>query len=79
MNEVKQNQPSNFNYCQLRILGNPMNFEWKQLRLREALDLLASYSLIRSKRADEILFVHPLLKRAVHARLDKSDSQIQTP
>jgi len=74
VNETKRTRSSNIKQYQLRVLCNPMNVEWQPFRLRQALDLLASYSLIRSERGDKVISIHPLIKTATHARLNKDES-----
>ena len=71
VNKMKHTQSSSSRHNQLRVLCNPMNVEWQPFRLRQALDLLASYSLISLKREDKLISIHPLIKTATHARLSE--------
>ncbi len=73
VNEMKHTESSSSRHYQLRVLCNPMIIEWQPFRLRQALDLLASYSLIRLERGDKVISIHPLIKTATHARLNKDE------
>jgi len=73
VNEMKHPQSSIPRQYQLRVLCNPTSIEWQPFRLRHALDLLASYSVIKSERGKKFISIHPLTKTALHARLGKDE------
>ena len=70
-NEMKHARSSNSQHYQLRVLCNPMSLEWQPFRLRRALDLLASFSLIRLEQGGKIISTHRLVQTAVLERLNK--------
>lgn len=73
VNEMKHTQSSSSSHYQLRVLCNPMIVEWQPFRLRQALNLLASYSFIRLERGAKVVTIHQLIKTATHARLNKDE------
>ena len=73
VNEMKHKQSSSPRHHQLRVLYNPKKIEWQPFRLRQTLDLLASYSLIRLERGDTVISIHPFVNTATQAHLNKGE------
>lgn len=72
-NETERARSSGYRNYQLRVLCNPMNVKWQSSRLREALTILESYSLVRIERDGNNISSHPLIQRAVHDYLSKEE------
>lgn len=72
-NERVQERDRKFPEYHLRVLSNPMNLDWQPFRLRGALEILLSYSLVMRRGDENKISTHQTIHSYAHHRLTKHE------